>query len=113
MKKIFNKENIKKTWEENKKFFIATGVVVGGVITAAAIQVINKDNKEEIQDNDTVKDNEFDYGRDCIMTFTVEETGETLGMVKCTESYVKDWVDSGLLETVIENDYPNNTKDSE
>ena len=95
MRKLFSNENIKKTWEESKKFFIATGVVVGGVITAAAIQVFNKDNKEETQDNkedifERVGDDKHDYGRDCIMTYSVQETGEVLWKGLCTESYVND-----------------------
>lgn len=91
MKRKFNKENIMKTWEENKKLIITTGVIVGGVISTAAILIINKNNKGSTQD---IKDNilelmeDHDYGRECIITYSVKDTGEILWKGLCTESYV-------------------------
>lgn len=49
------------------------------------VSVIAKANKEDIP---------FDYGRDCVMKFFVEDTGEFLGEAFCTESYAKDMIDS-------------------
>ena len=106
MKKVFSKEKVKKFWKENKEFVIGVGVAIGGV--AATMLYINNANKgrgDNIFENTEETFEEFDYGRDCLMTFTVEETGEKLGTVRCTESYVHDWVDSGLLAEVIEHDY--------
>lgn len=37
---------------------------------------------------------EENLGRNCVMKFFVEETGEFLGEEKCTESFVRDILDS-------------------
>ena len=112
MKKVFSKEKVKKFWKENKEIVIGVGVAIGGI--AATMAYINNANKKLEADGQEIINGfkkaeetfeEFDYGRDCLMTFTVEETGEKLGTVRCTESYVHDWVDSGLLAEVIEHDY--------
>lgn len=112
MKKIFSKENVKKFWKENKEFVIGVGVAIGGV-AATMVYISNANKKLEADGQEIINGfkkaketfEEFDCGRNCLMTFTDEETGEKLGTVRCTESYVQDWVDSGLLAEIIEHDY--------
>ena len=111
MKKIFSKENVKKFWKENKEFVIGVGVAIVGVAaTMAYISNANKkleaDGQEIINGFKKAKETfeKFDCGRNCLITFTDEETGEKLGTVCCTESYVRDWVNSGLLPGIIDND---------
>lgn len=93
MVKILNKENIKKTYNENRKLFnvmfIAamsiTGVVIGHKIDSS----LNKNLISKSKEIDKIPCDELlDFGRDCIATFTVEETGEVLGRVPITESAV-------------------------
>lgn len=111
MKKIFSKENVKKFWKENKEFVICVGVAIGGV-AATMVYISNANKKLEADGQEIINGfkkakeifEEFDCGRNCLMTFTDEKTGEKLGTVRCTESYVRDWVDSGLLAEIIEHD---------
>lgn len=106
MKKVFSKENVKKFWKENKEFVIGVGVAIGGIAaTMVYISNANKGDKNNNFEHAEETFEEFDYGRNCLMTFTVEETGEKLGTVRCTETYVQDWVDSGLLADIMEHDY--------
>lgn len=111
MKKIFSKENVKKFWKENKEFVICVGVAIGGV-AATMVYISNANKKLEADGQEIINGfkkakeifEEFDCGRNCLMTFTDEETGKKLGTVRCTESYVQDWIDSGLLAEIIEHD---------
>nr|DAT35244.1 MAG TPA: Protein of unknown function (DUF2659) [Caudoviricetes sp.] len=112
MKKVFSKEKVKKFWKENKEIVIGAGVAIGGV-AAAMTYIIHENKKIEAVGQEIINGfkkaketfDEYECGRDCLMTFTDEETGEKLGSVRCTESYVHDWVNSGLLAEIIEHDY--------
>lgn len=93
MVKLFNKKNIKKTYNENKEFFntvfiiavAVTGMVIGHKIDSS----LNKKLISKSKEIDKVPyDEVLDFGRDCIATFAVEETGEVLGRVPITESAV-------------------------
>ena len=98
------KGKVKKFWTEKRELIILGGAVVGTVIgSAIAINKINgsieKQEDYEGATLDSVENVEpIDYGRDCIMTFTVEETGEVLGKVGCTESFVNDMSDLFISE---------------
>ena len=91
MKKEDLKNKVKGFWDNNKGKIIAVGAVTGTVIGAV---IANKQRKEihELVEQvpDTDENNEIDYGRDCIITYSVEETGEVLWRSLCTESYVED-----------------------
>lgn len=98
MVKLFNKKNIKKTYNENKEFFntvfiiavAATGMVIGHKIDSS----LNKRVISSEKGINKIPYNEIlDLGRDCIATFTVEETGEVLGKVPITENAVYELMD--------------------
>lgn len=50
-------------------------------------EIVSKPVEEE------QKSSEWDYGRDCTMTFTVDETGEVLGTLGCTELAAKEMLE--------------------
>ena len=108
------KERVKKIWREHKTEIIIGGVTIVGAAIGTGI-IVSKYKKsksvncantlDEILEVTAIEKEPLDVGRDCLMTFTVEETGEVLGSVKCCESYVKDWVDDGTLAEIITEDY--------
>lgn len=96
----------KKHW---KKFAIGgaafiAGVVLWKVIGKTDAEDILPDGFYDITGPEPVKidDAEFasrflgeeNLGRNCVMKFFVEDTGEFLGEEKCYESYVRDILDS-------------------
>ena len=91
------KRKLKNFWERNKGKIVAAGAIATGVAATVIMSALNN-NTNESEENDVklLEDNNsktFDTGRDCLMTFTVEETGEILGSVPVAESYVEDWRD--------------------
>ena len=86
-----------KIWaEEHKTELIYGACTVGGVIVlgligvnrhkhgAPAIESVSEETVEKVTD----------LGRDCIMKFFVEETGEQIGKdILCTESFAMDMQD--------------------
>lgn len=90
------KRKLKNFWERNKGKIVAAGAIATGVAATVIMSALNN-NTNESEENDVklLEENNktFDTGRDCLMTFTVEETGEVLGSVPVAESYVEDWRD--------------------
>lgn len=103
------RKGLKGFWDRNKRKIVGVGVATGAVaITLLAVVTKNSESKSQIEEpkEDSYDENDkFDTGRDCLMTFTVEETGEELGKVRCCESFVEDWKSMGLLDTIMEDDY--------
>ena len=91
MKKEDLKNKVKGFWDNNKGKVIAVGALAGTVIgTAIAIKQSKETEALLEQVTDTEENNEIDLGRDCLITYSVEETGEVLWKSLCTESYVND-----------------------
>lgn len=98
-----NKDILTKTknWCEEHKKEIA---IVGGMVVFGGMAYFGlKRNKSRnvVDALDTVsdvasnvamnfEDDAADLGRDCIMTFTVEETGEKIGEALCTELFARE-----------------------
>ena len=104
--KTTTKRKLKNFWERNKGRIVAAGAITTGVVATMIISALN--NKADGSEENNVKlleDNSksFDTGRDCLMTFTVEETGEVLGTIPVAESFVDDWKD--LIPEINEHDY--------
>lgn len=90
------KNKIKKFWSENK--FTIGLVAVVGITTAIVFKSMeNKTNYEETEEDVLLHKLEdafnIEPGRDCLMTFTVEETGEELGVVPVDEAFVKCYIE--------------------
>lgn len=96
-KKTF-KESMKELWDNHKGKIIIGGTILGAV--AAVIAVTRKDEPEEEEEvkqiEEPKEDKTLEYGRDCLMTFSVEDTGEVLWKERCTESYVEDVKEMGM-----------------
>lgn len=97
------KENkLKKVWNKHKGEIITAGTIVTGFAVAMILSGLNnKSNK--LETNNKLIEEPLDFGRDCLMTFTVEETGEVLGVIPVAESFVNDWKD--LIPEINEADY--------
>ena len=95
--KIKEKFQSAKNWVKEHAF--ETKLVVGTIATAAGAFVAYKAIKSEptiaIADSTNAVQNEepFDYGRDLTCKFFDDETGEVLGELKCTESFMNDMLD--------------------
>lgn len=78
------------------KVMIGIGVL-GVLATGVYILAENKriDSMEFLEDSES-SDDSIDQGRDCLITFTVEETGEVLWRDMCTEGYIEDIKESGM-----------------
>ena len=90
MKEKFKKIYISgKNWcKKNKKKIIGIAIFVGGIFVGAKIKAKKNNSNYEIENYD------FDEGRDCRMTFMVDDdTNEVLGEVPCTEAYAKDMIE--------------------
>lgn len=100
-------ERLKKFWDRNKGKIITAGVIAAGVAATAAtvINAANNKSRNSTTDGDLIDKIEkpLDFGRDCLMTFTVEQTGEVLETIPVKESYVNDWKD--LIRHINEVDY--------
>lgn len=104
--KTTTKRKLKNFWERNKGKIVAAGAIATGVAATVIMSALNnKTNGSEENDVKLLEDNSktFDAGRDCLMTFTVEETGEVLGTIPVAESFVEDWKD--LIPEINEHDY--------
>lgn len=100
------KRKLKNFWERNKGKIVTAGAIATGVAATVIMSALNnKTNGSEENDVKLLEDNNktFDAGRDCLMTFTVEETGEVLGTIPVAESFVEDWKD--LIPEINEHDY--------
>ena len=100
------KRKLKNFWERNKGKIVAAGAIATGVAATVIMSALNNEtNGSEENDVKLLEDNNktFDAGRDCLMTFTVEETGEVLGTIPVAESFVEDWKD--LIPEINEHDY--------
>ena len=73
-----------------KKVILGIGAVIGLTTLVLLTGKNTKENEDDISSEPTP---EFDYGRDLDMQFVVPETGEVLGKIGCTESYMKDMMD--------------------
>lgn len=88
-----------KEWiEVHKKGLIRFGIGVGTVTGAAVIYgAVRHHHTEELPEYAELPETEEEtvspWGRDCTMIFTVDETGEELGKIGCTETYAKSMVD--------------------
>lgn len=107
MEKMTTKRKLKNFWERNKGKIVAAGAITTGVLATVIMSALNdktegseENNTKLLEENNT---NTFDTGRDCLMTFTVEETGEVLGTIPVAESFVEDWKD--LIPEINEHDY--------
>ena len=91
MKKEDLKTKVKGFWDNNKGKIITVGALAGTVIGTAIVIKQSKETEALLEQvTDTEESNEIDLGRDCLITYSVEETGEVLWKGLCTESYVKD-----------------------
>lgn len=93
-KKEQNQKGLKKFWNRYGSLVkVVAPIAVGIGVAAICNAMSNKDQTEQNNQLDLLEDgeNSFDHGRDCVMIFAVEETGEVLGRVPVTESYVEDW----------------------
>lgn len=89
MKKEDLKTKVKGFWDNNKGKIITVGALAGTVIgTAIAIKQSKEAEALLEQVTDAEESNEIDLGRDCLITYSVEETGEVLWRSLCAESYV-------------------------
>lgn len=86
------KENFTDFLRDHKKQIIGGVVAVAGGAVAIAVGKKAFDSKEA-EDPYEEPEIEHDFGRDCTMKFIVDETGEELGSVKCTEEYANDMID--------------------
>jgi hypothetical protein len=84
---------LSKFWEENKKA-IKVAVVGAIAIIGVGYVYIKKDLDNAV--NDCIAKQEFDFGRDCLITYSDEETGEILWKDRCTEYYVNQMKDIGI-----------------
>lgn len=102
-----NKKNLKKRineyWENNKGVVISAGMTIGAII--GAVVVVNKQLEKASSEDSNIKviydqpspyGEPVDNGRDCIITYSVEDTGEVLWKGLCTESYVNDVKESDM-----------------
>ena len=90
------KETMKNYWDNNKDVIIAVsagiGTVAGALLAAKAISNVSfeespvKKDLDELLEEIETRDN----GRDCLITYSVQDTGEVLWKGLCTESYVED-----------------------
>lgn len=95
MKKQQNSEEtgIRGFWQRHKGVICTVGAVVGGVIAIGA--AISAQNNTEASGLDTDGDDtepgvKTDFGRDCLIVYSVEDTGEVLWKDRCYEAYVED-----------------------
>lgn len=106
MEKEKTTNKLKNFWEKNKGKIITVGAIAAGVATTAIISALNSETEvTEKNEMNLLEDKKetFDTGRNCLMTFTVEETGEVLGTIPVAESFVEDWKD--LIPEINEHDY--------
>lgn len=80
---------IKKFWREHSKAICCVGAVIAGSALVVASMTKANDDMNESEEDNLIENKNYD-GRDCLMTFTVEDTGEVLWKERCTESYVED-----------------------
>ena len=90
MKKIELKKKIKKVWDNNKGVIITVGSLAGVALATAVAMNKSKDTNKLLEEASNIENNEIDLGRDCIITYSVEDTGEVLWKGMCYESYVND-----------------------
>lgn len=87
------KYKAKTFWDENKHLILIGGTILGTIVGSGVLlkkglegyEFPENDSKETIEGI-----TEYDYGRDCLITYSVEDTGEVLWKDRCTESYVND-----------------------
>lgn len=95
-----NKENLKTKvkgfWDNNKGKIITVGALAGTVVGTVIAIKQNKETKELIEQVTEIEETKFDLGRDCIITYSVEDTGEVLWEGLCTERYVEDVKESDM-----------------
>lgn len=95
------KRKVTKFWRDNKGYILTGGAVIGAVASAIIVAKSDKDKPKkpysELGESTVIAfegdygyKTEPEYGRDCLMTFSVEDTGEVLWKERCTESYVND-----------------------
>lgn len=79
-----------KLWiKEHEKIILAAGLATGGAIIIGMIKRSLADDNPKIE---YINFEEPDFGRNCIMKFFVEETGEQVGKdVRCTESFAQEF----------------------
>lgn len=83
---------IKKFIKEHSGVICRVGAIAGGAIALSAV-IADVKKQEDEPEKDKIS---YDYGRDCLITFTVEGTGEVLWKEMCTESYVEDTKSYGM-----------------
>lgn len=74
---------------------VGSGAIMGlgCVIASKASKAKPEDNSEETRAQPELEE-KWDPGRDCTMKFIVDETGECLGEIPCTEYYAMEEIDA-------------------
>lgn len=79
------------------RFGIGLGTVTGTALIYGAVRHHHTEELPELAElPETEEETASPWGRDCTMTFTVDETGEEIGKIRCTETYAME-----LLEDVM------------
>jgi hypothetical protein len=87
IKEKFN--NLKKWVKDHKKVVAVSGVTIALAGIGGVMASKNAKQKDEVKKLQELADH-TDYGRDCTMQFIVNETGEVLGEIPCTELYANE-----------------------